>query len=341
MINGTHDSQLLIGESIRNLKNYVPTAQIVVITDTNVNRLYNHEFNQYKIIEIGCGEEIKTLATVEYIYEKLTEYEVDRSWFLVGIGGGIVCDITGFVASTYMRGLQFGFVATTLLAQVDASVGGKNGVNFKGYKNTIGVFNQPNFVICDMELLKTLPEKEVKSGFGEIVKHSLIADGNMFMLLENNYEKALALDKDIIEKMVLYSVVIKSGIVNKDEKERGERRKLNFGHTIGHAIEKCTDEYTHGEAISIGMLAAAALSQKKQLITIYEYRRIKELLQHLKLPTDLTIDKTKLMEAMKHDKKRESDVIHIVLLNDIGNCSIEKLSVNATEEMIKALKEII
>ena len=215
---GTGPSSILVGEGLQAVKMHIPVARIIIITDTNVRRLYQEGFPPGDIIEIGTGEGIKNLDTVQTIYGKLLGLEADRSAFILGIGGGIVCDIAGFVASTYMRGLRFGFVSTTLLSQVDASVGGKNGVNFGGYKNIVGVFNQPEFVIADMSLLATLPEREKCCGFAEIVKHAAIADAALFLYLEQHWKKALDLDTEVIEKLVYESVLIKSSIVRRDEK---------------------------------------------------------------------------------------------------------------------------
>ena len=215
---------------------------------------------------------------------------------VVGIGGGIVCDICGFVASTFLRGVRFGFVATTLLAQVDASVGGKNGVNFGGYKNMVGTFNQPEFVLCDLDLLRSLPEEQLQCGFAEIVKHAAIADAGMFEALEKDAERALALDPMVIEGLVYDSLVIKSTIVNQDEKETGERRKLNFGHTFGHAIEKVTG-VPHGQAVSAGMVLAAGLSHQRGLITASEKDRLCALLEQLNLPTGMTFDQDAVLLA--------------------------------------------
>ena len=336
VIHGSNrESQILVGESIKNLSKYLPEGKVIVITDANVNHLYHKEFDKYPVIEIGLGEKIKTLQTVQTIYEKLIELEADRTTFIVGIGGGIVCDITGFVASTYMRGLCFGFVATTLLAQVDASLGGKNGVNFNKFKNMIGVFNQPEFVICDMNLLKTLPAKEVLCGMGEIVKHTLIAYSAMFSYLEENYQKAIALDNQVIEKLVYESVVIKSDVVNKDEKEKGLRRILNFGHTIGHAIEKNTNEFNHGEAISIGMVTASAISVNKKLLKKEDHLRIINLLEKLNLPVTVNINKEDIIDAVRKDKKREGDIVNFVLLDGIGKTIIKKISLKELDKIIE------
>ena len=178
------DSTLLIGESLQALSRYLPPGKTFIITDANVREAYGRLFPPAEVIEIGTGEGIKNLETVGSVYEALIRCEADRASFILGIGGGIVCDVTGYAASTYLRGLKFGFVASTLLAQVDAAVGGKNGVNFEGYKNLIGVFSQPDFVICDPVLLRTLPRKEVLSGMAEVVKHALIADADLFLYLE-------------------------------------------------------------------------------------------------------------------------------------------------------------
>ena len=329
----TGNSTILIGENFQNIRKYIPSENVVIITDTNVRRYYLKDFPPYEIIEIGTGEKIKDLDTVQSLYRKLVELEADRSSFIIGIGGGIVCDIAGFVASTYMRGVRFGFVSSTLLSQVDASVGGKNGVNFNGYKNMVGVFNQPEFVICDMNLLRTLPENEVLCGLAEIVKHAAIADSDMFSYLEEHYEKALELDNVVIEKLIYDSLVIKSSIVNRDEKEEGERKKLNFGHTFGHAIEKATG-VPHGEAVGVGMLVAAKLSAKRGHLQSEDVKRIEELLKKLKLPTILPIDKGTILDALRKDKKRRGDTIDFVLLHGIGKAVVEEISMKELENLV-------
>ena len=230
-----------------------------------------------------------------------------------------------------MRGLQFGFVASTLLAQVDASVGGKNGVNFSGYKNFLGVFNQPEFVICDTLMLKTLPAEELSCGFAEIIKHTLIKDEQMFSYLEKNIERALNLDSEVIDLLVKHSVETKANVVNQDEKETGERRKLNFGHTLAHAIEKLT-ACSHGKAVSAGIVFAAKLSVQKQLIQQSDLEIIKNILVRFKLPINFDLDETKLLNAMKKDKKKAGDFIHFILLTKIGNAIVENLSYNEIKQ---------
>ena len=329
----TGESKIIIGERIGNLSTYLPETRVVVITDTQVAGHYGRQFPDAEVITIGCGEAIKTLDTAMMIYERLVSIAADRTVFLVGIGGGIVCDITGFIASTYMRGVRFGYVATTLLAQVDASVGGKNGVNFMGYKNMVGVFNQPAFVLCDPYVLNTLSEREIACGFAEIVKHAAIADKRYFVDLETSYEKALALDPETLERIIHASVVIKAGVVNADEREQGERRKLNFGHTLGHAIEK-TLGVPHGEAISAGMVMAAKLSANRGLLTDADVRRLKDLLAHLHLPTALPIDSDRVIDAMARDKKRQGERIHFVLLSAIGAATVDSISLSELEAAV-------
>ena len=326
-------SRILIGERLENLQRYIPVARPIIITDVNVGKLYPLDSVAAEVITIATGEEIKTLDTVQEIYAQLISIKADRSSFIVGMGGGIVCDIAGFVASTFLRGVRFGFVATTLLAQVDASVGGKNGVNFEGYKNMVGLFNQPEFVICDPELLKTLPDREISSGLAEIVKHGAIADAKLFAYLEQHAEDILALDSQVIEKLVLASVRIKSTLVNRDETEKGERRLLNFGHTFGHAIEKVTG-ISHGEAVSRGMAIAAALSVKKGLLAKKEHKRLGALLNNLKLPTYFGPETKAVVNAIGKDKKREGNWIHFVLLNGIGSAIVDKITLEELEDAI-------
>ena len=329
------DSKILIGESIRNSAKYLPSKDVVIITDSNVYEHYHELMPAERVIKIWTGEKIKSLDTIRDILAELMEMGADRSTFILGIGGGIVCDITGFAASIYLRGLRFGFISTTLLSQVDASVGGKNGVNFDGYKNMVGVFNQPDFVICDPDLLKTLPENELLNGCAEIVKHAAIVDRDLFDYLEKHYQDLFDLEKDVIEKVVYDSVIIKSEVVNKDEREKGERRKLNFGHTIGHAIEKVTGT-AHGEAVSMGMVAAARLSEQKKLLNQEDRIRIENLLGNLRLPTEIPAGREELFEAVIKDKKREGDIIHFVLLKEIGEAVIEEISIEELKAALNA-----
>ncbi len=318
-------SLIHVGESLDRLSSHLPAhTSPIIITDENVKALYGSSFPKAPVITIGTGERIKTLATVESILKELIRLGCDRSGFIVGIGGGIVCDIAGFAASVYLRGIPFGFVSTTLLSQVDASVGGKNGVNLDAYKNMVGVFNQPAFVICDPDLLRTLPETEISNGMAEIVKHALIADASLFDFIEANWEKALGLDHEIIHRLVADSVRIKSAIVCQDEKETGERRKLNFGHTIGHAVEKL-EPVGHGRAVAIGIAAAARFSRSKKQLDPLAVTRIIELLNHLNLPTDLTYGDEDIIRAAGKDKKKQGDRLFFVFLEKIGRARVESI----------------
>jgi 3-dehydroquinate synthase len=322
-----HESQILIGESYRNLANYLPAGkQIIFITDANILQYYGDFFRAWPIIEMGIGEKNKNLDTVSQIYNRLLELNVDRNCFILAVGGGIVCDVSGFAASTYMRGVPFGFVSTTLLSQVDASVGGKNGVNFGGYKNMIGTFNQPQFVLCDPTMLQTLPEREFVSGFAEIVKAAVIRDAALFDYLELNTEKAVARDPEVIRHLVIESVKIKAEVVEHDEREQGERRILNFGHTFGHAIEALTG-ISHGEAVSIGMMIAARRSVIECGFPKSQLERLERLLVRLGLPVTTDAPPEDVLRTLLKDKKRESNIIHFVLLHEIGKAIICKTPV--------------
>jgi 3-dehydroquinate synthase len=329
-------SKVLVGERLQNLPKYLPPTKCIIITDTHVKNHYHHLFPDFNLIELESGEHIKNLETLKEIYAKLLDYEADRSTFIVGIGGGVVCDLAGFAASTYMRGLDFGFVATSLLAQVDASVGGKNAINFRGYKNIIGTFNQPRFVICDLELLDTLPQIEILNGLAEILKHALIGDPELFSFLERHFEKKDSADRAFFQRVVRDSIAVKAAVVERDERESGERRILNFGHTLGHAIEKTT-RLSHGEAISLGMDFAVRYSEKKKKLGAKESEKILSLFYKIKLPMDSAFDKTRVLAAIRKDKKREADRIHFVFLKDIGTPEVAKISFHELEESIHDL----
>jgi 3-dehydroquinate synthase len=324
-------SKILVGGSIAGFADLVP-PQTIVITDKVVFDLYGKHWDGYKTVVIGQGEKNKTIATVEDIFRQLLDFGLDRSGFILGIGGGIVCDIAGFVASTYLRGIRFGFVPTTLLAQVDASIGGKNGVNFLGYKNIIGTFNQPEFILSDPSVLKTLPAEECSNGFAEIVKHALIADEEMFRYIENHITEMLALKSHAINHLIKRSVEIKSGIVNRDEREKGERRKLNFGHTFGHAIEKVSG-ISHGKAVSLGSVIASRLSMKKGYLKDYDFERILNVLENLNLPVKKDFNREEIFSALLRDKKREQESIHFILLANIGRAIVEQMRVDEIQKI--------
>lgn len=325
-------SQVVIGEVLDTLESYLPQdKRVIVITDSNIHRKHPEIINRYEHLLLPLGESGKTLQTVTSLYGQLLEMEVDRSCFILGFGGGIVTDITGFVASTYMRGLRFGFIASTLLAQVDASVGGKNGVNFDGFKNMVGTFNQPDFVLCDTSLLDTLPEREFRAGLGEIIKSGLIDDRELFELFEAHSFEELRTDKTLLQQLITRSVQLKASIVAQDEQEQNIRRKLNLGHTFAHAIEKSSREFLHGEAVAIGTAMVAKLSQQEGLLTPEEHNRIVAVLAKMGLPTESGISFKKLIAALKSDKKRRADSISFILMEGIGGCQIRPYSIEQVD----------
>jgi len=324
-------SRILIGEDYRNLGKFLPEGKkIFIIADANIIKYYNTFFQQWTVIEISACEKTKNLDTVAHIYKHLLENNADRNSFVVAVGGGVVCDVAGFAASTYMRGIPFGFVSTTLLSQVDASVGGKNGINFDGYKNMIGTFNQPCFVLCDISMLKTLPDREFISGFAEIVKAAVICNADLFGYLEQNAEKALARDPEVIKRLIVEAVKIKADVVKRDEREQNLRRILNFGHTFGHAVEAITG-VSHGEAVSIGMMMEAQMSVAECDLPKSQVERLEKLLTRLGLPVATEAPPEAILRAMLKDKKRENDHIHFVLLKRTGDAVIKKMPVLNSE----------
>ena len=239
-------SEIFVGSVGELLPRLLPKRRVVVVSDTNLDRYYHSLINRFDHILIGLGETSKTLQTLDMIYRRFIELGVDRSTFILGIGGGIVTDVAGFAASTYMRGLEFGFISTSLLGQVDASVGGKNGVNVDGYKNMVGTFTQPRFVICDVNMLSTLSLREFRSGLAEVIKSGVIADGELVAMLEQADFATLQHNTELLQEMVYRAIKVKADIVERDERESGDRRKLNLGHTLAHAIEKSSSKMNHG-----------------------------------------------------------------------------------------------
>lgn len=334
----TGRSLIVTGDTIARLESYCGGAKSVIVTDPMVRNLHGVRLPPWSVIEIGIGESTKTLRTVESIYDGFLEEGLDRASMVVAVGGGIVCDVAGFAASTFLRGLAFGFVPTTLLAQVDASVGGKNGVNLHGYKNLVGTFAQPSFVLCDTELLKTLPQDELRNGFAEAVKQAAIGDSRLFSFLETAREQALSLDPVAIDRVVNGCLEVKAAIVSRDERETGERRKLNFGHTLGHAVEK-VHGLRHGEAVSIGMAAAARLSVAKGLVKREDAARLDALLRAFGLPVTIETDRKQLRAAVEKDKKRSDGRILFVLLDGIGSARVVPVTIDEIEELIDDLRE--
>jgi len=335
-ISGLHsNSDILVGERVGRLPDYLPSGKVFVITDRHISQLYGHFWKDMPAYTVDPGERSKTPETAIAIYRWLIRLGADRQSFIAGIGGGMVCDLAGYVASTFLRGIGFGFVATSLLAQVDASVGGKNGVNIDGYKNLVGTFNQPAFVICDTALLNSLPAAELRNGLAEVVKHALIADQEKFDRIEENVEAIMNLDPSIINYLVSRSVHIKAAVVTQDEREAGLRRILNLGHTWGHAVEK-TDGIPHGNAVSIGLVFAAGLSVKKGLMLPQEKQRLEALLVRLGLPVSTSADPHLIFDALLKDKKKEAGHMHFVLMKGIGEVVVEAIPIGELREFAGA-----
>ena len=333
IFNVRQQSEIYIGPTSDILPGVLPGGRVVVVSDATIDRLYHPMLAPYDTVLIGLGESIKTLQTVESIYRRFIELGVDRSTFVLGIGGGIVTDVAGFAAATYMRGLDFGFVSTTLLGQVDASVGGKNGVNVDGYKNMAGTFTQPQFVICDPALLRTLPEREFRAGLAEIIKAGLIADRGLFELFENHPIDAFRNDQSLLNEAITRAIRVKADVVERDERESGERRKLNLGHTFAHAIEKCGNEFLHGEAVAIGTVMIARLSAHLGTATQDEADRVRRVFERMGLPIRTEIDFKRLVKALKHDKKKEADSVSFVLLRGIGDCEIRRFTFDEIDRL--------
>jgi 3-dehydroquinate synthase len=324
--NVRQESEIYIGPTSDILSGVLPEGRVVVVSDATIDRLYHSMLAPYDTVLIGLGESIKTLQTVESIYRRFIELGVDRSTFVLAIGGGIVTDVAGFAASTYMRGIGFGFVSTTLLGQVDASVGGKNGVNVDGYKNMAGTFTQPKFVICDPEMLRTLSDREFRAGLAEVVKAAIIADADLFSRIEATTFDDLRSNTDLLTDAVSASIRVKADIVERDERESGDRRKLNLGHTLAHAIEKCTNRLNHGEAVAVGMALIADASVKLGVLTAGDRDRIVNVLKNLGFDLTLPVDVKRLLKEVDKDKKNEDGMLRIVVPVGIGDCDVRRMS---------------
>jgi 3-dehydroquinate synthase len=275
------------------------------------------------LITVPAGETAKSLKTVQACYDQLAAHRLERKSFIVALGGGVVGDLAGFVAATYLRGIDFVQVPTTLLAQVDSSVGGKVGVNLSAGKNLVGAFYQPRLVLCDLDALRTLPEREFRAGLAEVIKYGIIYDARLFARLERDLPKLLRRDAKPLAEVVARCCAIKAEVVGQDETETGLRAILNFGHTIGHAIENISGygKYLHGEAISIGQVAAAKLSAELTGLPESDVARIEALFQRSGLPTTIALNggqRKKLLAAMRLDKKVSAGEIKFVLAKKIG-----------------------
>ncbi len=330
---GNFEGAYYFDAAFNHLEQVVPKDKTFLITDTNVFACYQHLFVGWQTIVLPAGEEHKQQSTVDYIIGELIKRSADRKSFLVGVGGGVVTDITGYAAGIYMRGIKFGFVPTTILAMVDASIGGKNGVDVGIYKNLAGLIKQPEFLLFDYVLLKTLPQEQWVNGFAEIIKHACIKDAALFGLLENESITAFQNDKEKLAALIEKNVQIKTVVVVNDEFETGDRKLLNFGHTVGHAIEN-SYQLPHGHAVSIGMVQACKISEVINQFPPAETERIKALLIKYQLPASFDFDKQKIWEILRMDKKRVSGTMNFVLLNNIGDAVVQPLAMAELETLI-------
>ncbi len=330
----------------------IADRKICVITDSNVCRYHINEVlsvlreNCGKVYSFSfeAGEQSKNLTVIEKMYAFLIEKHFDRNDVVFALGGGVVGDMTGFLAATYLRGIRFVQIPTSLLAMVDSSIGGKTGVDFNGYKNMVGAFHMPSYVCINTSVLKTLPEREFISGFAEIIKHSIIKDREYFDYLKKYSEAALKKDHEALTSIIYKSCLIKKSVVEEDPTEKGIRAFLNFGHTIGHAIEKFSDfKLLHGECVALGSICALYISMKRGLISEKEYNYACDLFAAYKLPVTLNSishsDIDTIINITKSDKKSDNNTIKFILTGPIGNAFADK-SVSDLE-MAEAISSLI
>lgn len=336
-----------LSDAIANQK--MQGRKIMIITDSNVGSHYLEAVTAaltdtagvIKSITIPAGEVSKNLDTVSQCYECLIEGSFDRNDMLLALGGGVVGDLTGFVAATYLRGIRFIQVPTSLLAMVDSSIGGKTGVDFKAYKNMVGAFHQPKLVYMNLSTLLTLPEAEYYSGMGEIIKHGLIKDKEYYEWLKENQAAIAVRTYETLREMIYRSCLIKKDVVELDPKEQGERAFLNYGHTIGHSVEKLKEfSLLHGQCVSLGMAAASFLSMERGYILPKEYQDILRTIKSFQQPICVTgLSDEEIFEVTKLDKKMDSNQIRFILLKKIGQAYID--STVSKDEMLRAIRSIL
>lgn len=326
----TQNFDSLVDELVKlNIKN----RRICVVSDTNVGTVYangivdllKEHCREVHSYIFQAGEENKNLDVVKSLYEALILNEFDRGDLLIALGGGVVGDLTGFTAATYLRGIDFVQIPTSLLAQVDSSIGGKTGVDFSAYKNMVGAFHMPKLVYINTQTLMTLPEREYISGMGEIIKHGMIKDASYFQWLMENTRGIKARDTETLIEMIRVSCNIKRRVVEQDPTEKGERALLNFGHTIGHAVEKLQNfEYLHGECVAMGLIFASKLSVQMGYLSHTSYEEICDLITAFPFPDfPDDLDVKKLIKTTKNDKKMSAGKIKFILLKEIGDAFVD------------------
>jgi len=347
---GTNSYEVYIGSGLlmqagHQLKENGFTDKLVIITNPIVKGLYGDALKQTLIAEgfritflqVPDGEEQKSLEVAGRLYTELTDFYAERMTPILALGGGVIGDLAGFVAATYLRGVPLIQIPTTLLAQVDSSIGGKVAVNHGQLKNKIGAFYQPKLVISDISTLRTLPTKVVTDGLAEVIKSAVIGHKELFTFLEKNLNNAKSLDDEALEEVVFQSAKIKAEIVEKDERDLGLRSILNYGHTVGHAIESVSDfKVEHGEAVAIGMLAAARISNKQGILDKNELSRLESVIKRAGLPTQMpNLELKKIIQAIEHDKKILRGKIRFVLPKSIGSVFVtDEVSLSLVEEVL-------
>ena len=345
--NNTYSINIEPNSIIKNLKNIITkNNKLIFLIDRKVfyifKKLKNYKNQKYLVID--CSEKLKSFSNYAKISEKILNLNIDRSTKIVAIGGGTLGDLSGFIASTILRGVDLILFPTTLLSQVDSSIGGKNGINTNSGKNLVGTFYQPKLVYIDPKILKTLSKREILSGYAEIIKHGIINDVKFFNWLNKNSKKILTLNNKFLSEAIYKSIIIKRKYVLKDEKENlknnNSRAILNFGHTFGHALEtyyKYNKKLTHGEAISIGMIIAATLSYKLGYLSLNHLNNIRNHFRINNLPiSDNQIFNKKIFKIIEKDKKNDNKKINFVLINKIGSAFIsDNLNLDKIKKILK------
>lgn len=330
------DVQCLFDADFININDYASKEKMVIITDENIFELHKDLFRGINVITVAAGEEHKNQKSIDKIVSQLLELEADKHTMIIGVGGGVITDMAGYAASIFKRGIRLGLVPTSILSMVDAAIGGKNGVDVGVYKNMVGTVYQPEFILYDYSFLETLPVKEWVNGFAEIIKHACIKDKLLFSMLEKYTLHQIQADRTLIADLVEQNAAIKMEIVTIDEFEKADRKLLNFGHTIGHAIENL-HHLPHGHAVSIGIIAACNLSEKMNGLHFKDAQRVVKLLAHYHLPVDIETDHEKVFQVLKMDKKREDSNMHFVLLNKIGEAEAKKVPMSYLYENLKSI----
>lgn len=319
------------------LRKLAPAKTSIIITDENVARLYAALWPDYRVLTFPAGEDFKTANTLESLAEGLLRHGANRQTMLVGIGGGVVTDLVGYLAASFMRGLKCAFLPTTVLAQVDAAIGGKNGVNVGLHKNMLGTVRQPEFIAINAHFLQTLPETEWVNGFAEIIKYGIIADAEILDILDASSLDYFQRNQNEFTQLITRCVSIKNRVVALDELDTDERRYLNFGHTVGHALETLY-KLPHGHAIGLGMRVAVRLSEVHEALHFEVAERLLKTLKKYDLPTNINFEEDRLMQLLLMDKKRSESGINFVLIKDIGKALCKVLSADEIKCVLGILR---